>query len=333
MINLIELTGGAHGPIGLQFVADTEREAFTSPEVDSLHEDRNEIAPGVIYKHRGKVGADGTILKHGRALFTPARRCSTYCRFCTRGREVGMPSDAIDERSSAALAHTPYLSDSQIDEAFRAIDELPELNEIILSGGDPLVAPPHVFEKVMDKLAARQRSGKLQIVRIGTRLPIHNPRAVADRHIERIAQLRSPYLMLHINHPAELTNEALLAIERLQQEAGAITYGQSVLLKGVNDDIQTLVSLFEQMVYHGIRPYYLLQNDPVPWAQHFTVPIAEAIRLWQEVRSRVSGLAATARFIIDVPGGKIPVPEGNSWNVDYASGFIDYKGEHHDLVL
>ena len=107
---------------------------------------------------------------------------------------------------------------------------------------------------------------------------------------------------------------------------------QTVLLKGINDSVEILHELFVRMAENGIRPYYVFQNDLVYWAKHFTVPIDKAIKLWQNLRPLLSGIAATARFVIDVPFGygKIPVPEGNAWEVDY-SGFSDFKSVHHRL--
>ena len=109
-------------------------------------------------------------------------------------------------------------------------------------------------------------------------------------------------------------------------------HSQSVLLKGVNDDVQTLRNLFVKMAKEGIRPYYIYQNDPVYWAEHFTVPFKKAIKIWGKLRPRLSGVAATARFVIDTPFGfgKIPVPEGDAWEIDLSS-FRDFKGKKHPV--
>jgi lysine 2,3-aminomutase len=107
---------------------------------------------------------------------------------------------------------------------------------------------------------------------------------------------------------------------------------QSVLLKGVNDDEKVLIELFTRLTQEGYRPYYLFQNDPVYWADHFTVSIKKAIILWQKLRPKLSGIAATARFVIDVPEGygKIAVPEGGAWEVNYRY-YKDFKGRKKQL--
>lgn len=333
---LIEETGGPLGPIGLQFVAQPEKEKkyFVASGMDPLNEDHHEEAPGLVYKYRGKLNPDGTVKTYGRALWTVTRYCASYCRFCTRGREVGyMGSSELNK--NATLAQKAYLSDEDLDQVEKYLDEHPEINEIILSGGDPLTTPMKYLTKVLDRLAARQDAGKLHIVRIGSRFPIHNPIGIKDWHYEVVGRLRNPYLMVHINHPAELTEQALAVLYRFRKESMATVMSQSVLLKGVNDNEDTLYTLFSNLAREGIRPYYVYQNDDVCWAKHFTVPMKQAITIWNNLRPRLSGVAATARFVIDVPKGygKIPLPEGGAWNVDYESGYHDFKKHHFPLEV
>jgi lysine 2,3-aminomutase len=324
---LIQITGGESGPIGRQFIANIALEALhaDSEEKDPLNEDEHEVAPGLIYKYRAKE-VDGHLYS-GRALFTITYTCSAYCRFCTRGREVGIPEGY--QTSEEGPVHSQHLSRTQIDQSLAFIEAEPGLNEVILSGGDPLTVKPEVLTYVLSKLGELQKSDKLSVVRIGSRLPIHNPRAFKPEHYHAIEQLENPRLMIHINHPDELTDEAIQVLKKLRS-AGAILHSQTVLLKGVNDNVQTLYELFSKCVKNGISPYYVFQNDPVYWARHFTVPMDEAIQIWQALRPKLSGIAATARFVIDVPHGygKVPVPEGGAWNVDYDSGYIDFEGGH-----
>ncbi|PWU22665.1 hypothetical protein C5B42_05505 [Candidatus Cerribacteria bacterium 'Amazon FNV 2010 28 9'] len=333
LLNLIAQTGGPDGPIGKQFVADpqSERAGFEGVASDPLIEDEHLAAPGLVYKYDAIVDEGGTVLRPGRALWTITYTCAAYCRFCTRGREVGVPAGYTWEGNNQP--HSPHLSREQIDKALEFIENEPHLNEIILSGGDPLTVHPDVLKYVLWRLSLLQEKGKLDIVRIGTRLPIHNPLAIKDTHYEAVAQLHNPRLMVHINHPQELTPEALSTLDRFRRQCGAIEMSQTVLLKGVNDTPDTLVELFREIAKQGMVPYYLYQNDPVYWAHHFTVPIREAIDLWQQVRSRLSGVAATCRFVIDTPGGygKVPIPEGNAWKVDWEQGFTDFNGTHFEL--
>ena len=324
---LVEETGGPTGPIGLQFVAQPRLEMFhfNGVATDSLMEDLHEVAPGLVYKYQERELYGKKY--PGRALWTVTRMCAAYCRFCTRGREVGIPAN---ERgvTNGALADTPTLSDKQIEESLKYIRETPGLNEIILSGGDPLTLNPSKLSYILGELRKIQESGKIDIVRIGTRVPIHNPPAIKEKHYEAIAQLINPYMMIHINHPAELTPEALNVLHRFKKDCNAEVLSQTVLLAGVNDSVDTLSELFMKMAKEGIRPYYVFQCDPVYWANHLTVPLGRAIDLWQELRPILSGVAATARFVIDAPGGygKIAIPEGDSWKVDYLEGYKDFEG-------
>jgi len=332
--DLIGQTGGVLGPIGLQFVArqKQEKKYFNLTNMDPLNEDHHEEAPGLVYKYKGKIKKNGEITYYGRALWTVTRFCASYCRFCTRGREVGyMGSAQLNE--NATMAQKAYLSDEDLDKVEAYLDTHPEINEIIVSGGDPLTTPEAYFSEIINRLSRRQAAGNLDIVRIGTRFPIHNPIGIKDWHYKQVGRLKNPYLMLHINHSAELTPQTLKVLERFRHESGAIEMSQTVLLKGVNDSVDTLYWLFTKLAKEGIRPYYVYQNDDVCWAKHFTVPLPKAIKIWQKLRPRLSGVAATARFVIDIAKGygKIALPEGDAWIVDYSKGLKDFKGKHFDL--
>ena len=333
LIALIKKTGGANGPIGRQFVAQPNLECkyFRKMKSDPLDEDHNEVAPGLVYKYQGKINKKGEIIRYGRALWTVTRFCGSYCRFCTRGREVGMmPNSKKVLETHAALSSQPFLTDNQIEKAIEYIVKHPEINEIVLSGGDPLTSQQAYLTKIIDRLVALQKKGQLHIIRVGSRLPIHNPIAVQDWQYALLARIKNPYLMVHINHSAELTPETLVVLNRFRKESLATVMSQSVFLKGVNDDEKTLIRLFNALAKEGIRPYYMFQNDPVYWAKHLTVPIKRGIALWQKIRPQLSGVAATVRYVIDVPDGygKIPVPEGGAWKFD-ASVYHDFRKKVH----
>ena len=151
---------------------------------------------------------------------------------------------------------------------------------------------------------------------------------IRDPQIEALKMLRNHRFMIHANHPLELSPDAINVLQRFRKEVGGIVMSQSVLLRGVNDNVDTLYRLFSKWAEEGFIPYYIYQNDAVSWGKHFTVPIDEAIVIWQKLRPRLSGVAATARFVIDVDGGygKIPVPEAGAWNVVWNDGFTDFKG-------
>jgi len=331
LLKLIEKTGGAMGPIGLQFVAQPglEKKWFGAIDSDPLNEDEFEVAPGMVYKYRGKVNKNGKVTQYGRVLWTVTRFCSAYCRFCTRGREVGA-SAATTLTTNAALAKQPFLSEEQISEGFAYLQKHPEINEVVLSGGDPLTAPQAYLTRIITGLAELQKKNRLHIVRLGTRLPVSNPISIKPWHATLLSKLVNPYVMVHINHPAELTEETLAALTQFRRVALATVMSQTVFLAGVNDSVETLQELFVELAKNGIRPYYLFQCDPVYWAKHLTVPFGKALRIWEQLRPRLSGVAATARFVIDVPhgAGKVPVPEGNAWKIDYGS-YTDFNGAEH----
>lgn len=333
LCSLIERTGGVNGPIGLQFVArpELERKNHQEGAMDPLSEDEYEIVPGVIYKYRGEIDENGNVIKHGRVLWTVTRFCASFCRFCTRGREVGLPV-FMKAQTCGSIAQKALLSDEDIRKVMEFLKNAKEVNEVILSGGDPLTAPKPYLTKIVKSLVVLQKSGDLDIIRIGTRLPVHNPGQIQEWHYQLLSEIKNVCLMVHINHPAELTAETLEVLYNFRKKSLATVFSQSVLLKGVNDSEEILQELFETLAKEGVRPYYIYQNDPVYWAEHFTVPVRESIDLWQRLRPRLSGIAATARFVIDTPYGfgKIPIPEGEAWKVDY-SCYYDFKKKKHSL--
>jgi lysine 2,3-aminomutase len=334
MINLIKATGGEKGPLGMQFVSkpELEKKYYGIKSADPLIEDHNEVAPGVVYKYKGKLDKKGKVINYGRVLWTITRFCATYCRFCTRGREVGIPT-FVKSHTKAAIAQKPYLDDEDIKKVVTFLKKHKEINEVIVSGGDPMTSPRPYLTKIIEILAKLQQDGDLDIVRIGTRLPIHNPPSIQPWHYDLLSKIKNLYLMVHINHPLELTDKTLTALYNFRKISMATVFSQTVLLKGVNDSVETLHNLFVKLTINGIRPYYVFQNDPVYWAQHFTVPMKRVIKIWGQLRPKLSGVAATARLVIDVPFGygKIPIPEGEAWKIDYRH-YQDFKKKKHILM-
>lgn len=316
-----------HEAIRLQFQADPAKERVHLEDLfeDPLNEDQHKVTEYSVVKYGAHL-KNGELWRPGRMLLWATLRCGAYCRFCTRGREVGesssIPKNIFDQNIEYLRAH-------------------PEINEVILSGGDPLTINPRHLDYITSRLAELQQEGSLERVRIGTRLPIHNPEAIDDRHINAIRKLENPRMMIHINHPEEIRGESeSRRVFNAFKQAGAMLYSQSVLLNGVNyfedeqgnPDPATLMDLAEEIDRNGIVPYLLFQNDQVPWATHFTVPIRKAIKMWQGIRPKMSGLTDTWQFVIDVPGGagKIPIPKyGFTANIE--EGFIDYNGQRFYL--
>ncbi|MBP7774306.1 radical SAM protein [Candidatus Woesebacteria bacterium] len=326
---LIKKTGGAEGPLGKQFVLhsdDTSQNAGTS--FDPQKEAEYQVAPGLIYKYHGKLDAEGNTIYPGRALWMISRFCATYCRFCFRGRLVGLSAGQTYD-SPETFAQKAYLSDQDIAEVRQFLIQHPEINEVILSGGDPLITPQPYFKKIVMMLNELQKNGQLPFIRIHTRAPITNPDSLQQSHIELLKMIHLPHVSLHINHPAEITPEVEERVRWLRQNAGALLFSQTVLLKGVNDSVEVLRELFTACARLGIRPYYLHHTDPVPWAQQFVVPFAEAVQLWQSLRPTLSGIVDTVKFVIDTPGGmgKVAVPD-SVWESDM-SLYSDFTGIKH----
>lgn len=309
LLQEIAATGGADGPIGRQFIARVQEQAKHDRGLDdTLEEERFKVAPGVTYKYRAHTDEKEGRFIPGRALLTFTYDCAAYCRFCTRGRAVG------------GEVHTMPIE--EVKAGLDWIEDHPEVNEVILSGGDPLMMKPEVLSYVMDRLQALQRKGQLHIIRIGTRLPIHNPRGLSERHYTEVRKISNLQLMVHINHPHELTTESVTALNRFRaaevdEETGGLTGGatlnsQTVLLRGVNDDVGVLRVLQYKLRHFGIVPYYIFQDDGPDWSRStFTVPEEEAATLLSQVHGDTISGMLSARAVWDTPERKIYMPEGN----------------------
>jgi lysine 2,3-aminomutase len=219
--------------------------------------------------------------------------CAVYCRFCFRREMVGPGGESAlsAEKFEAALAY---------------VASRPEIWEVILTGGDPLVLSPRRLREVMRRLAAIDH---VKIVRVHTRLPVAAPEQITAELIDALkATRKTTYVALHANHPRELTSEARAACARLI-DAGIPMVSQTVLLKGVNDDLATLAALMRAFVECRIKPYYLHHGDLAPGTAHLRTTLAEGQALMRALRGRVSGLCQPA-YVLDIPGGHGKVPVG-----------------------
>jgi lysine 2,3-aminomutase len=266
-------------PIRRQVVPRAE-ELTTHPGdlVDPLGEEEHQVAPELIRRYPDRV------------LLLATDRCSVYCRFCTRSRLVGAGGGA---RSLNTL-----------EPAFRYLEEHPEVSDVIVSGGDPLV----MSTSRLVALVARLRSiPSIETIRLATRVPVTLPQRVTDELVSALRPFHPLWLMTHFNHPRELTPVSREACRRLV-DGGFPVMNQTVLLRGVNDDAETLGSLFKALVRERVRPYYLLQMDPVRGSSHLRTPLARGEAILRELQGRISGIALP-KFIVDTPGGfgKVPV--------------------------
>ena len=269
-------------PIARQFLP-SEAELRSTPDelADPIGDEAHSPVDGIVHRYPDRV------------LLKLTHLCATYCRFCFRRETVGPgQSRALDGPA--------------LDAAFTYIESRPEIWEVILTGGDPLVLSPRRLQAAMQRLAGIDH---VKIVRLHTRLPAVDPAAVTLELIEALScPGKTVYVALHANHPRELTPDCRAACARLI-EAGAAMVSQTVLLKGVNDDVETLGALMRAFVETRIKPYYLHHPDLAPGTSHLRVTIEEGQALMRALRGRWSGLCQPL-YVLDIPGGHGKVPVG-----------------------
>ncbi|MFH1175354.1 MAG: KamA family radical SAM protein [bacterium] len=265
---------------------------------DPLLEEHFTAVRGLVHKYKN------------RALVLLTLNCAAYCRFCTRRRKVSdIERGIITEKDLNAMAS--YLKKHQ------------EIKELVISGGDPLTVPD-LLKKSLQKFS---KLPQIKIIRVGTRLPAANPKMVNQKVIDalKVVKKQPLYLMVHFEHPAEITKPTIQAIKKLQA-ASTMLLSQSVFLKDVNDSADILCNLFTRLVEIGVKPYYIFRCDPVKGAEHFIVDFEKEAKIMTEVRRRVGGLACPM-YVIDAPNGsgKIPVPL-DFWEFDRKK-YKDFEGE------
>ena len=282
-------------PIARQFVPRPE-ELQTRPEelADPIGDAANSPVPGIVHRYPDRV------------LLKLLLACPVYCRFCFRREMVGPGAEA--------------LSPGDVDRALAYIAARPEIWEVILTGGDPLMLSARRLGEVMQRLATIQH---VKIIRLHTRVPGVAPERITPA---LVAALRvkgaATYVALHANHARELTPDARAACARLV-DAGIAMLGQTVLLRGVNDEATVLADLFRAMVETRIKPYYLHHPDLAPGTAHFRVSIARGQAIMRELQGSLSGLCQPT-YVLDIPGGFGKAPVGPV----YLEGGVvtDFKG-------
>jgi len=265
----------SHDPLARQFIPSPEELNTRAEETaDPISDDPFSPVPGIVHRYRN------------RALLKVVNICPVYCRFCFRREMVG-PN------------HGSGLSDDQIDQALAYVRAHPEIKELIVTGGDPLILSPRRLRDLTIKIGA---IGTIEKIRWHTRVPIVMPDKIND---ELIAALSSPShqvrIAIHANHPNEFGAAAQQTCVRLQT-AGFELLSQSVLLRDINDDVPTLANLMQKYAEVGARPYYLHHGDLAPGTSHFRTTIAVGLALMQELNKAVSA-SLMPQYILDVPGG------------------------------
>ena len=227
---------------------------------------------------------------HDRALLLVSDRCATYCRHCFRRHFTGHGGGRLTEE--------------QLEEACAYLARTPSIKELLLSGGDPLMLADQELESVIARV---KEIDPAYIIRICTRMPVVLPSRMTDSLATMLKGFDSLWMVIHTNHPRELTDEFRQGVRRMIM-AGVPVLNQSVLLRGINDDPDTLEELFRGLVRAGVKPYYLFQGDLAAGTAHFRVPVERGIELMNELRARLSGIALPT-YAVDLPGGggKVPV--------------------------
>jgi lysine 2,3-aminomutase len=271
-----------HDPIAAQFVPSAA-ELETTPEesADPIGDERWSPVPGIVHRYPDRV------------LLKPILVCPVYCRFCFRREQVGREDTLL---APPALAR-----------AFDYIRERPEIWEVIVTGGDPFLLSPRRITAIVKTLDAIPH---VAVIRFHTRVPIADPRRVRPALVAALAAEKAVYVVVHANHPRELTDRVRAAVGHLVH-AGIPVLSQSVLLRGVNDDVAVLEALFRGLVAMRVKPYYLHHPDLALGTGHFRLGIDEGQRLVGALRGRVSGLCQPS-YVLDIPGGYGKVPIGAS---------------------
>jgi lysine 2,3-aminomutase len=268
---------------------------------DPLGEEANEVAPHLVQRYPD------------RALLIATDRCSVYCRFCTRSRMVGHGG------GTRSLAH--------LEPAFAYLRAHPEVQEVIVSGGDPLIMSDARVAALLGTLADIESIGN---VRLASRMPVTLPQRITTSLCRALRTHPALWLMTHFNHPRELTIEAKRACAALVDH-GIPVMNHTVLLRGVNDDADTLEQLFRALVRTRVRPYYLLQADPVRGTGHLRTRLEVGLTIMERLQGRLSGIALP-KFIVDTPHGRGKVPAGPNYIVGHSAGITTLRTFRGELV-
>jgi len=295
----LSLIRAVNDPIWRQAVPDAAELRDSVCFVDPLDEENQSPVPNLVHRYPD------------RALFLVCAECAMYCRFCTRKRKVGGESMVINGDTIA--------------QGLDYIRRHGEIRDVILSGGDPLLLADEKLDEILTALRAIPH---VEIIRIGSRIPVVLPQRITPGLIRVLRKHHPLYLNTHFNHPDEITATSAKACTRLA-DAGIPLGNQTVLLRGVNDDPTVMKRLMQKLLAIRVRPYYLYQADMVQGTDHFRTGIAEGLEIVRALRGHTSGLGVPA-YVIDAPGGggKIPLlPDYLQSLDDHQAVLKNYQGE------
>jgi lysine 2,3-aminomutase len=286
-------------PIRMQAIPSPREADIREEELrDPLGEDHHNPVPCVVHKYPD------------RALFLVIDRCAIYCRHCNRRRLVGG-----DDPPTTA----------EIEQGLEYIARTPRIRDVLISGGDPLLLATPKLDHILGRLRAIPH---VEIIRVGTRVPVVNPFRVDDELVAMLRKHHPFFVNTHFNHPRELTPESRAACARLV-DAGIPVGNQAVLLRGVNSSVRCLRTLMRELLKSRVRPYYLFQGDTVLGTDHLRTPVEEAIKLLGGLRGWMTGMGVP-HLVIDAPGGGGKLPIGPQYIVEYGPEVVKvrtYRGE------
>ena len=265
---------------------------------DPLNEENLSPVPNLVHKYPDRV------------LFLVNHQCAMYCRFCTRKRKVG----------TAAM----WITDDTLRTGFDYIRNKAEIRDVLVSGGDPLLLDDERLEWILSSLRAIPH---VEIIRIGSRVPCTLPMRVTVRLAALLKRYHPLYINTHFNHPAEITPQSEKACSRLAN-AGIPLGNQTVLLRGVNDDPETIKTLMHMLLRIRVKPYYLFQGDMTKGTDHFRTPVNTGIDILRSLTGFCSGMAIPT-LAVDLPGGygKIPLSPDYIAQKGATLRFVNYRGE------
>ncbi len=278
-LSLIDRNDFRNDPVFRQAFPDPqEMEVDKCDMADPLAEDHDSPAPGITHRYPDRV------------LFHISNVCAMYCRHCTRKRKVG-DMDSIPDRN-------------QLRSGLDYIRNTPEIRDVLLSGGDPLMLNDAYLDWLLTELRQIEH---VQIIRIGSRMPVVLPYRITDELVEMLKKHQPIWLNTHFNHPREITSSSKKALRKLA-DAGIPLGNQSVLLAGINDCPRIIKSLVHKLVENRVRPYYLYQCDLSEGLSHFRTPVGKGIEIMESLIGHTSGFSVPT-YVIDAPGGggKIPL--------------------------
>jgi lysine 2,3-aminomutase len=287
-------------PIRRQVIPRLE-EGWTAPEemADPCGEDSHMPVPGLVHRYPDRV------------LFLVTDRCASYCRYCTRSRVVS----GVGEQQL----------EIQWEAAFKYLEKTPQVRDVLLSGGDPLLLSDAKLEKILSRLRAISH---IEFVRIGSRIPIFLPQRITPELCAMLRKYHPLFLSIHTNHPKELTTEVRDALGRLA-DAGVPMGNQSVLLRGINDSPDVQRALVHKLLLCRVKPYYLYQCDLIKGSSHLRTSVSEGLEIIENLRGHTTGYAVP-QFVIDGPGGggKIPLnPDYVLQREDTRTVLRNFEGE------